>query len=245
VRLLRQTNAGPDRARRTGWEGARGEWVAFLDDDDRFEPRHLERCLARAAAQPELGAVYTRYRIVGPEGEPRGVLPKQGYSGRIFAREVTKGTVKTSTLLARRAHLLALRDLVEHTRASGNYDLILRLAQRCAFGFVDEVLVTVMQRPGSISKDLTRRHLDRSEILENLLRLHPELEPGERRALRAKIGKYLWKAGARSERLGRVDEARRLLRRSLRYRSSPRALAGWLRCAAARARASHASSGGS
>jgi hypothetical protein len=203
---------------------ARAGIVALLYDDDRYAPRYLEACLGRLAAEPGLGAVYTRYRTVGPRGEPRSILPKQCYSGRIFAREVAKSTVKTSTLMVRRACLVALSDLVERTRSGGNYDLILRLAFTSAFGFVDEVLVDVNQRPGSFSKDLSRRHLDRSEILENLLRVYPDMPPAEREAVRAKIGKYLLKAGLRQAKQGRRAEARDLFRRSFAYRRSPRAM---------------------
>ena len=229
VRLLRQAKAGPDRARRRGWQEARGEIVAFLDDDDRYLPRYLEACLDRLSAEPGLGAVYTRYRAVGPRGEPRSILPKQCYSGRIFAREVAKSTVKTSTLMVRRSSLLALSDLVERTRSGGNYDLILRLAFTNGFGFVDEILVAVTQRPGSFSKDLSRRHLDRSEILENLLRVYPDMPGLERDAVRAKIGKYLLKAGLRQAKQGRRAEARDLLRRSFAYRRSPRAVFHYVR----------------
>jgi glycosyltransferase involved in cell wall biosynthesis len=224
VRLLRQAHAGPDRARRRGWEEARGALVAFLDDDDRHHPDYLEACVARLEADPQLGAVYCRYQAVGPDGTPRGVLPKQSYQGRIFAREVAKSTVKTSTLIVRREHLRGLTGLTERTRSGGNYDLVLRLAYHIRFGFEDRVLVTVTQRPGSFSKDLSRRHLDRSEILENLLRAYPEMPPLERRSVEAKIGKYLLKAGLRSARQGRRAEARALLRRSLSHRPSPRAL---------------------
>jgi len=230
VRLLRQDRAGPDRARRRGWEEARAGIVAFLDDDDRYAPRYLEACLDRLAAEPGLGAVYTRYRAVGPRGEPRSILPKQSYAGRIFAREVAKSTVKMSTLMVRRSSLLALSDLIERIQCTGgNYDLILRLAFTNGFGFVDEVLVTVTQRPGSFSKDLSRRHLDRSEILENLLHVYPDMPALERNAVRAKIGKYLLKAGLRHAKQGHRAEARDLLLRSFAYRRSPRAVFHYVR----------------
>ena len=204
--------------------------MAFLDDDDRYAPRYLEACLERLAAEPGLGAVYTRYRTVGPRGEPRSILPKQSYSGRIFAREVAKSTVKMSTLMVRRSSLLALSDLDERIQCTGgNYDLILRLAFTNEFGFIDDVLVTVSQRPGSFSKDLSRRHLDRSEILENLLRVYPEMPGLERDAVRAKIGKYLLKAGLRQAKQGRRAEARDLLCRSFAYRRSPRAMFHYVR----------------
>ncbi len=229
VRLLRQQRSGPDRARRRGWEAARGEIVAFLDDDDRYAPGYLAACLERLAADPALGAVYTRYRTLLPCGEPQAILPKRSYSGRIFAREVAKGTIKTSTLMVRRAQLLALANLVERTRSGGNYDLILRLAYTAAIAFVDDVLVDVVLRAGSFSTDIAHRHLDRSEILENLLHVYPDMPPLERAAVRAKIGKYLLKAGLRQARLGQRADARELLRRSFAFRRSPRAVFHYVR----------------
>lgn len=38
VRVLHQPNSGVGAARRSGAEAATGEWIAFLDDDDRFLP---------------------------------------------------------------------------------------------------------------------------------------------------------------------------------------------------------------
>jgi hypothetical protein len=51
----------------------------------------------------------------------------------------------------------------------------------------------------------------------------------EREAVRAKIGKYLFKAGLRHAKQGRRGEARDLFRRSFAYRMSPRAALHYLR----------------
>jgi GT2 family glycosyltransferase len=51
-RLVRQANAGPSAARNRGVREARGEFVAFTDDDCLPEPAWLERLLLAARARP-------------------------------------------------------------------------------------------------------------------------------------------------------------------------------------------------
>lgn len=51
-------------ARNTGIEVARGEFVAFLDSDDRFLPTKLERQMELFSLRPELGFVFGDYAFV-------------------------------------------------------------------------------------------------------------------------------------------------------------------------------------
>lgn len=43
IRVIHQKNAGLSAARNTGVEAARGEWIGFVDSDDRASPRRCTR----------------------------------------------------------------------------------------------------------------------------------------------------------------------------------------------------------
>jgi glycosyltransferase involved in cell wall biosynthesis len=59
LRILRnEASIGSGPARNVAVEHARGSWLAFLDDDDTFEPTKLARVAAVLDARPEVDVVY-------------------------------------------------------------------------------------------------------------------------------------------------------------------------------------------
>ena len=62
IRIVTETNAGPALARNNGLKRARGEYVAFLDADDFFNPELLER-LYDTAVRDDLDIAIARYDI--------------------------------------------------------------------------------------------------------------------------------------------------------------------------------------
>ncbi|HEX2191138.1 MAG TPA: glycosyltransferase family 2 protein [Longimicrobiaceae bacterium] len=81
VRYLRQTNAGVSAARNRGVREARGEWVAFLDSDDLWEPEKLEVQLAAHRAAPEAGWSITECVLV--DGDDRPVPGTRGLESAV------------------------------------------------------------------------------------------------------------------------------------------------------------------
>lgn len=67
VAYVRQANAGVSAARNNGIGRATGDWLAFLDADDEWEPDFLERVRPVCLADPRPAVVFTDFRTFGAE----------------------------------------------------------------------------------------------------------------------------------------------------------------------------------
>jgi glycosyltransferase involved in cell wall biosynthesis len=68
VRYIWQTNQGVCAARNRGIRESKGEYLVFLDSDDRLLPHYLERNLQGFREQPDAAFVTGDYRWFGAEG---------------------------------------------------------------------------------------------------------------------------------------------------------------------------------
>jgi glycosyltransferase involved in cell wall biosynthesis len=163
IRLLTSYGAGAAAARNVGWLAARGEVVAFLDDDDVWEPTKLERQLQELADRPEIELVYCAFRrVVDETGEEIPRRPLRALDLGDLLRSTPFGC---SIPVVRRRALAAVDGFDESLSATHDRDLWLRLRRRAPFAYVDEVLATVRLHRDQMSGDLERKIGARRRIL--------------------------------------------------------------------------------
>jgi glycosyltransferase involved in cell wall biosynthesis len=82
VKIFHQENAGQSTARNRGVKEAAGLFVAFLDQDDSWEPTHISHLRAFFESAPRLGWVYTDFNEIDQHTRfiRRNFLKKQSYS---------------------------------------------------------------------------------------------------------------------------------------------------------------------
>lgn len=110
VRVLRlDPNRGMGRARNAGIAETRGEWVAFLDDDDEWLPEKLSLQMARLDADtaPKTAVVYCYCNQIGALGiskvRPKDPLPEgdvfKALVKNLHSRSPSAYVIKRSVLL--------------------------------------------------------------------------------------------------------------------------------------------------
>ena len=207
--------AGVARARNRGIAEARGEWVAFLDDDDVWSPRKL-RSQLDAADAADADFAYARVISIDEMRRPSYVfpLPDAAELGTLLlaASELPAGC---SNVLARTELVRSLGGFDEELHQLADWDLWIRLAWAGRAAAVDEVLVGYVQH-------------DRNMLLSDTRDVVAELDylDGKHRSLRVAQGVELdraaflhWVAWGHLRRRRRLGAARVYLRSARTTRS--------------------------
>jgi glycosyltransferase involved in cell wall biosynthesis len=159
-------------ARNKALNECKGKYVAILDCDDFWLPKKLEKQMNLVQDKPEISVIYSKCQVIDSDGFSLGKDRRKYHRGMIFEHMLRKHyTPPSPTVVMRREHIYSVGAFSEY-RASLDFDLLLKLAFRYPFDFVDEVLAMYRVHGQAASFDYEGCYLECNDILEKWKR-HP------------------------------------------------------------------------
>jgi glycosyltransferase involved in cell wall biosynthesis len=204
LRYFHQTNQGVSQARNAGIRAATGEWIAFLDSDDRWTDDYLATQAESVGELPRAVAHVTNAAMVNEDGS------RLDHFGEIGLREALPARSRVAfdrpygvivgypyfflqPMVVRRDVLMEAGLFKAHLSIGEDLDVIARVALRGPFSFCRRMLVEIVRRQESI-EHLAAQRVSRGlstgrafeEVYVDLLRV-PGLSNRERQVTAAAL----------------------------------------------------------
>ena len=139
IYLQHETNKNGSAARNTGWKASKGEYIAFLDDDDEFLPDKLAmqvECME--ALDDSWGACYTGYHILRKNGKVE--QSGETRSGNLYVKALmrTLYIMGGSNLFVRRKVVEEIDGFDETFKRNQDLEFLVRILEKYKLACVNQ-----------------------------------------------------------------------------------------------------------
>jgi glycosyltransferase involved in cell wall biosynthesis len=156
VRYMRQENAGRSAARNAGLGESRGEFVVFLDSDDRLLPHALQTGVACFEEHAECAFVSGRCHIIAADGSVLSMPRQRCVEGDHYGELLRRGSYIwcPATVLYRRRVFDFVHGFDPALVPVEDYDLYLRVTKIFAVHCHGQIVAEYRQHSSNTSRDL-------------------------------------------------------------------------------------------
>ena len=176
VKYLLNPNKGANNARNFGITNAKGEYIALLDDDDRWLDSKLEKQLhAFQGLSNDFGVVYCTFARKSNKGKVVRTHPgrfSRIKNGDILDRILKRNFITTSTLFVKAEVFQKSGMFSPRYKSFQDWELLTRIACDYHFYYIKETLVNVYESNDSITLDKRGRVLTKIMHLKQFIGLY-------------------------------------------------------------------------
>lgn len=174
VRLISQENQRVSAARNTGITNSQGEYIAFLDADDLWEPTKLEKQVRCLDKKPEVGLVYTWTLFVDQDNNSMGKIYASHAEGNVWEEFVANDMIASgSSPMVRRSCFDTVGLFDRNLAYAPDRDMWVRIAFLYPFAVVKEPLLRYRQLPNSFSRNRQGMFQDLCKVTEKAFQSVP------------------------------------------------------------------------
>ena len=189
IKIIRQANGGPASARNRGLSESRGDYLIFLDHDDRLMPNAVVSHLEALKRKPSAGLIFAARRTIDEHGtvtaQPYVCAPRRNYFHAFL--ETNPIHCPASAMMSREA-LDRVGGFDSSVEPSDDYDLYIRIAHDFPVLRHTALVAEYRIHRSAVSQDGRKMYASTERVLNKVKATMP-LTSRERKLLSAGYGR--------------------------------------------------------
>ena len=220
-------NMGANVARNTAIRETNSKYLAFLDSDDEWDEKYLERIAVKLIGDKTIGLISTSYFVCHENGL-KTLHKTLELNGNIYTQELERDLLSpTSAIVASREIINTIGGFDESLPARQDYDTWIRMFEKgCLMENIQEPLVIVHREGHESISSSYQRHIDGTKIIYEKILTNKHILPSLKNKACGSQLSYISSIYASK---GELIVGFNYLIRSLSHCKNPRAIYQYLR----------------